>query len=102
LEQIANLGRQQPVPVQQLLTDVLKNLLRVGPGNLAVRLKAQALVPNVLVRDVRIDGKLDRNLGDHLLDLAAERRNRLGDHAYVQVKTDTSDVPGLFPTKQVP
>jgi len=72
-----------------------------GGRDLGVGLKAKALVRDVLVGDVRVDGQLDADLGLLRLLLAAEVGHGLGDHADVQVEAHTLDVAGLLPAEQV-
>src|SRR3954447_20265157 len=50
---------------------------------------------------MRVDGKLDLDLGELLALLPLELRNGLADQAYVEVETDRRDVPGLLAAEQV-
>ena len=75
---------------------------------LAVGLEPQAVAVDVLGRDERVDGQLDADLAELLLDLhllaVGDRPvglHRLADKTDVEVKADAGDVPGLLGAQHV-
>ncbi len=53
------------------------------------------------MRNVRVDGKLDRDLRDLLLVLTLKRRHGLANHAHVEVKADPSNLARLLTAQEV-
>ena len=69
--------------------------------DLLVGLEPQPLAGDVVVRQVRVDGKVDLDLGDLVRRLALELRHRLPDEPHIKVEADRRNVPGLLATEQV-
>src|SRR5690606_33074357 len=93
---------QRAVPVEPLRADVVD--LRWGRHRrqAAIRLEPQLLALDVVLREVRVEGQLELDLGRLARSFALQLRDRLGDHLAVQVVADRGDVARLAGAEQVP
>ena len=93
--------RQLTVTIGELFTSLSNFFFSVRGCNLTVRLQAQTLRINVVVRNMRVDGQVNLRFDLSLFLLAAIVRHRLADQTQVQVKTDTGNMAGLFAAEQI-